>query len=373
MAKKITYDTDEGNKETEELLKELEKKINRQYSKASKEVGDKLQDYLERYEKKNQTRLDYLDDMKAKYDAKEISWNEYKKAKDEYTKWRIGQVAIGERWEEMRDTLAEDLTNTEMICRSMTAGYMCEAYALNHNYATFLVESASKVDTSYSLYNRSAVERLVRKEPQILPMMSDKVKNEIITKNLEVWNGQKLTSALTQGILQGESIPKVAQRFRDVAGMDYKQSIRNARTSMTSAQNGGRLDAYMRTAEMGIKQKKQWVATIDDRTRHEHRELDGQRVELDEPFEVEGYEIMYPADPSADAEMVYNCRCAMITVFDGFEKSIEDYDIDERLGDMTYEEWKESKDIISHPIDKQERQGEAIKQSYIDEYRRMRK
>jgi SPP1 gp7 family putative phage head morphogenesis protein len=373
MAKKITYNNDEGVKMTDGLLEELEKKINKTYSQASKEVEEKLTDYLEKYETKNTIRLEYLDKQLDKYKAGEISWNEYKLAQNEYTQWRIGQVAIGERWEELRDSLSQDLANTSNICRSMTEGYMCEAYALNHNYGTYLVESASKVDTSYTLYNRSAVERLVRKEPQILPMMSDKTKQRILTQKLEVWNGQKLTSALTQGILQGESIPKIAERFRGVAEMDYKQSIRTARTSMTSAQNGGRLDSFNRASDMGLKMKKQWVATIDDRTRHEHRMLDGQKVELDEPFEVDGYELMYPADPSGEPEMVYNCRCAMISIFDGYDKSITDYDIDDRLRDMTYEEWKESKDIISHPIDKQERQGEAIKQSYIDEYRRMRK
>jgi SPP1 gp7 family putative phage head morphogenesis protein len=372
MAKKITYNNDEGVKMTDELLEELEKKINKTYSQASKEVEEKLSEYLEKYETKNTIRLEYLDKQLDKYKAGEISWNEYKLAQNEYTQWRIGQVAIGERWEELRDSLSQDLANTSNICRSMTEGYMCEAYALNHNYGTYLVESASRVDTSYTLYNRSAVERLVRKEPQILPMMSDKTKQRILTQKLEVWNGQKLTSALTQGILQGESIPKIAERFRGVAEMDYKQSIRTARTSMTSAQNGGRLDSFNRASDMGLKMKKQWVATIDDRTRHEHRMLDGQKVELDEPFEVDGYELMYPADPSGEPEMVYNCRCAMISIFDGYDKSITDYDIDDRLGDMTYDEWKQSKNIKSEPIDKQEKQGKAIKQSYINQYKRMK-
>lgn len=372
MAKKITYNNDEGVKMTDGLLEELEKKINKTYSQASKEVEEKLADYLEKYETKNAIRLEYLDKQLDKYKAGEISWNEYKLAQNEYTQWRIGQVAIGERWEELRDSLSQDLANTSNICRSMTEGYMCEAYALNHNYGTYLVESTSKVDTSYTLFNRNTVERLVRKEPQILPMMSDKTKQRILTQKLEVWNGQKLTSALTQGILQGESIPKIAERFRGVAEMDYKQSIRTARTSMTSAQNGGRLDSFNRASDMGLKMKKQWVATIDDRTRHEHRILDGQKVELDEPFTVDGYELMYPADPSGEPEMVYNCRCAMISIFDGYDKSITDYDIDDRLGDMTYDEWKQSKNIKSEPIDKQEKKGKAIKQSYINQYKRMK-
>jgi hypothetical protein len=62
----------------------------------------------------------------------------------------------------------------------------------------------------------------------------------------------------------------------------------------------------------------------------------------------------------------------MISIFDGYDKSITDYDIDDRLGDMTYDEWKQSKNIKSEPIDKQEKQGKAIKQSYINQYKRMK-
>lgn len=373
MAKKITYKTDEGNQLTEGLLEALEKKINREYSQAEKEVEEKIKDYLDRFATKDDIRQEYVLKQYDKYKNGEISWNDYKKIRSEYVTWRMNQIAVGERWKEMRDNLAEDLANTNLICQKMVNDYMIQAYATNFNYGTYLVENSSLVNTAFTLYDKSTVERLIKKSPQLLPMMSNKTKERIIKNGLVAWNKQKLTSALTQGILQGESIPKIAKRFRDVADMEYKQSIRTARTSMTSAQNGGRQDAFIRAKDMGINQKKQWLATIDDRTRHEHRLLDGQRVDIDDAFKVEGYEILYPADPSAEPEMVYNCRCTMVTMFDGYDKKITDFDIDERLGDMTYDEWKKSKNIKSEPIDKQERQGEAIKKKYNDDYRRMKK
>lgn len=374
MAKKITYKNDIGNSETENTLEELEKKIRKEYLQATNEVEEKLKDYLERFEKKDSIRKEYLAKQYEKYQAGEISYAEYKSFQSEYTQWRIGQVAIGKRWEEMRDTLAEDLTDTYGKARSMIEGYMPEVYALNHNYATFLVESESLVDTSYTLYDVHTVERLIKENPRLLPNTRfHSATYEKMRQKDYKWNQQKITSAIMQGILQGESIPKISARLRGVAEMDYKASIRDARTSITSAQNAGRIEAIHRAESMGIKMLKQWLATIDDRTRHEHRILDGQRQYVDEPFEVEGYEIQYPADPSAEPEMVYNCRCTMVTVFDGYDKQITDFDIDDRLGDMTYDEWKKSKDIKSNPIDLQEKKGKAIKGSYINDYRRMKK
>lgn len=374
MAKKITYKSDIGNKETERSLEELEKKIRKEYLQATKEVDEKLKDYLEKFEKKDSIRQEFLQNQFEKYKAGEISFSEYKGFQNEYTQWKIGQVAVGKRWEEMRDTLAEDLTDTYGKARSMIEGYMPEVYALNHNYATFLVESQSRVNTSYTLYDAHTVERLIKKNPRLLPNTRfHSATYEKMRQREYKWNQQKITSAVIQGIIQGESIPKIAERFRNVAEMDYKASIRDARTSITSAQNAGRIEAMHRAENMGIKMLKQWLATIDDRTRHEHRVLDGQRQYIDEPFEVEGYKIDYPADPSAEPEMVYNCRCTMITVFDGFDKQITDFDIDDRLGDMTYSEWKESKDIKSDKITKQEEQGKAMRQKYINDYRRMKR
>ena len=52
---------------------------------------------------------------------------------------------------------------------------------------------------------------------------------------------------------------------------------------------------------MGIKLKREWVATLDGRTRHAHAMLDGQKAEIGKPFKVDGYDIMFPGDKSAPA------------------------------------------------------------------------
>lgn len=72
---------------------------------------------------------------------------------------------------------------------------------------------------------------------------------------------------------------------------------------------------------MGIKLKKEWLATLDGRTRHTHAMLDGQTAETDKPFHVDGYEIMYPGDTSAPGYLVYNCRCTLIAALDDVPKA----------------------------------------------------
>ena len=317
---------DLAHRETDKLIEELEKRIDETYTRASKETQAKLEKYMKSFEEK---------DAKKRKEVKDGTLS-----KKDYNAWRTGQIMTGKRWEEMSKTLSQDLAHAEYIAQKMTKDTMMDAYALNHNYATYEVEHGSMVDTSYTLYDHDTVERLIKEEPQLLPGASKKVEQEIREGKLIRWNQQKITSEVTQGILQGESVDTIAKRMRNVATMDRNASRRNARTSVTGAQNAGRQDSYERAQEMGIDLVKTWLATMDDRTRHWHVELDGVSVPVDESFENEYGLIEYPGDPNADPANVYNCRCTMISTLKGFEKDFSDRHND-ALGDMSYDDWKQ--------------------------------
>ena len=320
---------DLGHKETDKLLEELERKINREYRQAVIETQQKLTEYFADFKRKDQIWQEWVKDGK--------------KTEKEWKEWRTGQMMVGDRWKEMRDTLAEDYHNANQIARSMVNGYMPDVYALNHNYSTFLVEKGAKVDTSYTLYDRQTVERLIRDEPELLQPPGASMKKKLAFRKDLAWQKGQIQSVTLQSILQGESVGKMANRIAETMGeFNHAASIRYARTATTSAENAGRLDGYKRADNMGIKMKQTWIATLDGRTRHEHRQLDGQTVGIDEPFKVDGYEIRYPGDPQAEAFLIWNCRCTTIAQIDGFERNPEDMGLryDEKLGTMSYEEWK---------------------------------
>lgn len=56
-----------------------------------------------------------------------------------------------------------------------------------------------------------------------------------------------------------------------------------------------------------------WIAILDDHTREAHAEADAQEVQADEPFEVDGEELMFPGDDSMGASEgnLINCRCSL--------------------------------------------------------------
>ena len=229
--------------------------------------------------------------------------------------------------------MAADLSNSANMAMAIVNGELPDVYAENHNWGTYEVEHGTTIDTTYTLYDRATVARLIRDQPQLYPQASLDIAKDLL------WNSQHITSAVTQGILQGESIPDMAKRLRRVADMSRATATRAARTCVTGAENAGRVNSYKRAQSMGIRVRKQWIATLDERTRSSHRQLDGQSVDVDEPFKVDGDEIMYPGDPSAPGYLVYNCRCTLVA--DLSEHPARQVDRSSRLSGMSYDEWKE--------------------------------
>jgi SPP1 gp7 family putative phage head morphogenesis protein len=200
------------------------------------------------------------------------------------------------------------MNRTNQIAADIISGDLKGTFALNANFAAYGIENGFQTDFGFTLYNEDTVNRLIEENPDLLPKPNPNAKIDV------PWNKQKITSNITQAVLQGKSIPEIAKTMQTVVGMNKASATRNARTAMTGAQNAGRQQAYDRAKAMGIKVKKEWVATLDGRTRHSHGMADGQQVEIDGKFKVGASELRYPGDPQGAAEEVYNCRCTMVTV-----------------------------------------------------------
>ena len=287
MAKKIRkkQKLDYGFQVSEEMLIDLEKKIHKEYAQASKEFTAKAKAYFDRFKKEDE-------EMMQKFKKGEIT-------KKQYAEWRTRKMQRGQYFSELKKTLASDLTNVDKIAMSYVNDKAVDVYALNMNYGTYLLEHESRIDTSFSLYNKEAVKALIKDNPKLLP-----IKKDVDIPLDKRWNMQHIQSVITQGILQGESIPNIAKRMQRVVGMDERAAIRNARTSMTGAQNLGRYNSMTRAKEKGVGVKKGWLATLDNVTRDSHVDLDGEIQDIDKPF---SNGLMYPADASGKPAEVYNC------------------------------------------------------------------
>ena len=349
---------DRGHERTEQVISKIEGRLRAEYEQAAKEVQETLDDYMERFALKDKKWQEWVKDGKRTH--------------EQYDAWRKQQLMQGDRWKAIKQQLAHDMVNTTSIARSIVQSYMPEIYELNANYALYQVEVGNgyTLPSSLTLYNREAVARLVKDEPDLMPMGKN-ILGDIARGKAERWERQKVQSIMLQGILQGKSNVRIAQDIAEnLANGDFKASMRYARTMSTNAQNGGRYGAYRRLEDNGVPLTLQWEATLDMRTRHEHRMMHGQRRNVNQPFVVDGVEILYPAwlgmgDYKVPPDLVWNCRCTILAWVKGFEHDALRQS--ERMEGLSYEEWLKAKEKTL-PITHQRDVGEAMRMRYIREY-----
>ena len=284
---------------TDEKLEEMEKRLSVIYSRAEKEIQKTADEYFARFAKQDEAKRKLLEQGKI--------------TEDEYKKWRKGKVMYGKRFSEMKEQCAKQLLNVNQTALAYVNGELPEVYALNYNALASSVDGVGGY--SFTLVDADTVRNLAVTDTSLLPYKELDPAKDI------PWNMKKINAETLQGILQGESMDKIAKRLRNVQEMNKTQAIRSARTLVTGAENKGRQDSYARAEADGIILQKEWIATNDGRTRHWHADLDGQMVDQDKPFKNDFGDIMFPGDPTAHPANVYNCRCTLVAKVNGFKKA----------------------------------------------------
>jgi SPP1 gp7 family putative phage head morphogenesis protein len=304
-------------RKTEADIKKLEKQLRVEYKQAAKELTEKYEKKMAAFAEKDAVNKALVANGEMTEEA--------------YQTWRRHQLIDNKRVKSMIDELSRDIANTNRQATAIINKKTAQVFTETSNFQMYEIEKQLKVMTSFSLVNKDTVVRLA-----LVPEAKTKLAKDIM------WNSRKIRSAIMQGMIQGESVPKIAKRLKTVARMNYSASVRNARTFVTAAENSARQFSMEYSESVGVKMKKAWLATLDDRTRDSHALLDGETVDIDEPF---SNGLMFPADvDSGDPSEVYNCRCTMVSVVDGIDMSFNPDEVTRanKLGDMSYEEWKKA-------------------------------
>lgn len=320
--------SDQAHTRTDRELQELEKRIAMVYQEARDDVADQIKAYFRRFQARDSA-------MKKRLDAGEIN-EEY------YKQWRLNQIGRGKRFEDLRDKLAERFTDAYETAVAYVNDKTPGIYSLNRNYAAYTIEKEVG-DVGFTLWDEQTVRRLIVEEPDVMPYYPPK---RAVQRGIDLAYGKsQITKNVTSSILQGLTVKQMADNLQErIATMSRVSAVRAARTAVTAAENAGRMDSYHAAEKMGIKLRKEWLATLDGRTRHAHAILDGQTVDVDKPFKVDGREIRFPGDPQAAPYLVYNCRCSLVADVIGIPK--DDTLRRDREGiipDMTFAQWQNTK------------------------------
>jgi hypothetical protein len=111
--------------------------------------------------------------------------------------------------------------------------------------------------------------------------------------------------ALTEGL----SIPEIQRRIVEKTGgqIARKRARTIAQTEVHAAASAG---SHTAIESLQRPYKKEWIAALQPgRTRPWHLAANGQIVDGNEQFLVDGEHLRYPCDPMGSARNVINCRC----------------------------------------------------------------
>lgn len=333
---------DLGHNLTDKELAKLERRIAKLYREAGEEMQATIDAYFEQFKKRDE-------EMKALIGTVQ-NGKEWTEA--DYKQWRLNQIGRGERYQAMRDKVAHRVTDANAVAVSYTNDATPGIYSLNRNYSAYTIEQVAG-NVGFDLWDEQTVKRLAVEQPDLMPYYPPK---RALKRGIDLAYGKKqITASVTSSILQGKSIKHMADDLQKrITTMSRDSAIRTARTAVTGAQSAGRMDSYAAAEKMGIKLKKEWLATLDARTRHSHAMLDGEQVAQDKKF---SNGCRFPGDPQGPPWEIYNCRCTLIAAVEGVDTSTAqrrarnaDTGQTEVISNMTYAEWAGWKKSVSTDV-----------------------
>ncbi|MEX1517026.1 MULTISPECIES: phage minor head protein [Enterococcus] len=180
----------------------------------------------------------------------------------------------------------------------------------------------------------------------VMNLVNAPVAGKRLSKRLYQYR-DKLADNVTQniitGLFEGKSYAEIARRVNEETEASYKQALRIARTEAGRTQSTTTQKGYIEAKKKGIDIQKRWLATLDKKTRHDHRELDGQTIEVDEKFSVRGHTAEGPRLFGVAREDV-NCRCTTIEVINGVAPELrKNNETKEASEYKNYEDWLQGK------------------------------
>lgn len=182
------------------------------------------------------------------------------------------------------------------------------------------LESTGKIAYNELFYEyeskNTAINFTMLKSEELKTIIETPVANYKLSERLDDGVAEKLKAnvktELTRVFLQGYSYKETAARLAELGYSSYRRALNITRTEAGRVQAIARQKSQTEAMKLGIEFEKEWISTLDNRTRNTHAKLDGQRVEPDEDFEVGGLKAKQPHMFGVASEDC-NCRCRTVS------------------------------------------------------------
>jgi SPP1 gp7 family putative phage head morphogenesis protein len=218
--------------------------------------------------------------------------------------------------------------------RELELGYFGEFYTIESQLKNLNMDS----NLSFGLMSEEYIKQVIE-----FPVNGIPISKRLYGDTLPSMQ-RSIKATITEGLIQGYSYKEIARNLSESMDNSYRKSKTIVRSESGRIRSMARQESIDKAKELGVDLKKEWISTLDLKTRHSHASMDGQVVGTDEEFtSPRGYRAMQPRMFGVAAEDI-NCRCGCTSVVNGIRakgrrdniyKTIDNYG--------TYEEWLKKK------------------------------
>jgi SPP1 gp7 family putative phage head morphogenesis protein len=213
-----------------------------------------------------------------------------------------------------------------------------DVYHENFFRTAFTIETTAEAKLGFGMLNPKTIEASVQNP------LSGLTLNERLTKNRQNVI-IKAREQITQGLIQGESYKKMADRIKEVLEKDAAGALRVARTEAHRNAQAGRLASFEHAEAKGVEIEKVWSSAVDGRTRDTHAAMDGQTVGQQEDFESPSGATGPAPGMLGDAAEDINCRCSVRAQIKGYSPELRRIRGEGVVPYQNFSEWAEAKGI----------------------------
>ena len=207
------------DKWTDKELEALEKRIAEVFKEAEQDLDKEVKEYFTKFVLRDK-------EMQKLANAGEIT-------QAELQQWRLTQMGRGQRFEALRDKVAERYTKANEVANAYVNDATPSIYSLNRNYEAYTIEKTVG-SCDFTLWDESTVRRLLVEEPDLMPYYPPE---RALQRGIDLAYGKdQITKRVTSGIIRGLSPGKIANELMaGITTMNRESAVRAARTGITAA------------------------------------------------------------------------------------------------------------------------------------------
>lgn len=324
---------DKAHKATDKQIEAMERHIDKIYRAEQKRLTKRLTTFQESIAEQSEKLLDEINKAETIKDRQA--------AKMQYMMF-YRRVVNSREFKKLSKSAADSLYNVNVKLSKETNSHTAEIYALNYNY---IGEDIDKGIEQYSFKPVSVED--VEKYGEITTQTIDKQKDT-------EWNEKNIAKSVMAGAALYLAADHIFNRTaKTVVNKNVASAKMQSSGMLSDAENKGRFDSIARANDEGFKVGKTWKATLDNRTRDSHADLDGVTIPIDELFDNG---LLKPRDPNGALSEICNCRCRLgydVGQSKGATRSYRSGDVtgsfkksssftgttSETISNMTYREW----------------------------------